>query len=99
MKLPHWQTIRDMHNAARDRRQATRELFALSAKKSALQCIDRSDPGAWADALQYAQFPVVEYDTFERDLDRRLALRRAARQEPNPHKRGWITRAINAGKL
>ena len=33
---------------------------------------------------------------FERELDRRLALRRAARLERNPHKRGWITRGINA---
>lgn len=82
------QAIARMHNAARDRRQAM------------VRCIDTtSDAGAWADALQYAQFPVVEYDTFERDLDRRLAARRAARQESNPHRRGWITRAINAGAV
>ena len=48
MKLPHWRTIRDMHNAARDRR---------------------------------------------------LALRKAARQEANPWKRGHITRKINAGAV
>ena len=85
--MKHWRTIRDMHNAARDRRQAL------------ARCIDHSDPGSWADALQYAQFPVVEYDTFERDLDRRLALRKAARQEANPWKRGHITRKLNAGAV
>ena len=26
MKLPHWRTIRDMHNAARDRRQARKPI-------------------------------------------------------------------------
>lgn len=96
MKLPHWLTkARDMHNAARDRRQMVQRF--LKGRPPRPTCIDRSDPGAWAEALQYAQFPVVEYDTFERDLDRRLAARKAARQESNPHKRGHITRKINAG--
>lgn len=35
----------------------------------------------------------------ERRLDARLALRKAARLEPDPHKRGHITRAINAGAV
>lgn len=70
-------------NAARDRRKA-------------LRCIDtQSDAGSWAEALQYVQFPVREYY----DLDARLALRKAARLEKNPHKRGHITRAINAGAV
>lgn len=35
----------------------------------------------------------------ERKLDARLALRKAARLEPNAHRRGHITRAINAGAV
>ena len=58
--------------------------------------IDQSPPGSWAAILPYCTMITVrEDDSLERDLDRRLALRKAARLERNPHKRGWITRAIN----
>lgn len=35
-----------------------------------------------------------EPDTY--DLDARLAARKAIRNEPNPHKRGHMTRALDA---
>lgn len=58
--------------------------------------IDQSPPGSWAAILPYCTLITVrEDDSLERDLNRRLALRKAARRERNPHKRGWITRAIN----
>lgn len=31
----------------------------------------------------------------ERELSERFALRKAARLEKNPHKRGWLTRKLN----
>lgn len=81
------QAIARRFNAARDRRQAMRKVIDTE-----------SDPGAWAEALRYVQFPVSEYG-FAEQLERRLAARKAARLEPNPHKRGHITRAINAGAV
>lgn len=83
--MEHWLAqARDMHNAARDNRQAM------------MRCVDRSDAGSWAAILPYCtQITVREDDSMERDLDRRLALRKAARLERNPHKRGHLTRAIN----
>lgn len=58
--------------------------------------IDQSPPGSWAAILPYCTLITVrEDDSLERDLNRRLALRKAARQESNPHKRGHLTRAIN----
>lgn len=58
--------------------------------------IDQSPPGSWAAILPYCTLITVrEDDSLERDLDRRLALRKAARRERNPHKRGHLTRAIN----
>ena len=36
------------------------------------------------------------HDTdFERQLDANLAARKAIRNEPDPHKRGWLTRKFN----
>ena len=35
----------------------------------------------------------------DRELDQRLALRKAARLEPDPWKRGHITRRLNAGAV
>lgn len=62
--------------------------------------IDQSPPGSWAAILPYCTLITVrEDDSLERDLNRRLALRKAARLEKNPHKRGHITRAINAGAV
>lgn len=40
--------------------------------------------------------PAPDVAQLERDLAERLAHRKAARLEPNPAKRGWITRGINA---
>lgn len=62
--------------------------------------INQSEPGTWAAILPYCTMITVrEDDSLERDLDRRLALRKAARLERNPHKRGWITRGLNASAV
>lgn len=37
----------------------------------------------------------MQVHTFAAALEARLALRKAARLEPNPAKRGWITRKLN----
>jgi hypothetical protein len=39
--------------------------------------------------------PAPDIAQLDRDLDDRLARRRAARAIPNPHKRGHMTRMIN----
>lgn len=72
-----------------------RRFNAARDRRKASVIDTQSDAGSWAEALQYVQFPVSEYY----DLDARLALRKAARLEKNPHKRGHITRAINAGAV
>jgi len=61
--------------------------------------IDHSPAGSWAEVLPYCtQITVLpDAETFSVKLKRNLALRRAARAEANPHKRGHITRRINRG--
>lgn len=88
---PAWLTAfiaRPRLNAARDRRQA-------------LRCIDTASPiGSWQAVLDSGAHSITvlpDAHSFEAALNRRLALRKAARLEANPHKRGWITRAINGG--
>ena len=84
---PTLKALRDYFNAARDRRKAMR-----------VTCIDTdSAPGSWAFALEHGAHSIRVVSDY--DLDARLALRKAARQETDPHKRGWITRAINAGAV
>ena len=61
-------------------------------------CIDdSSDAGSWAFALEHGAHSIRVVSDIEQRLDARLALRKAARLEPDPWKRGHITRAINAG--
>ena len=56
-----------------------------------------SAPGAWLDALRFpCSYRTILLSPLEA-LDARLALRKAARLEHNPHRRGHITRKINAG--
>lgn len=43
--------------------------------------------------------PPPDVEQIERDLDARLALRKAARAIASPGKRGWATRAINRGAV
>jgi len=88
MNYLNLQAIARRFDAARDRRQAMRKVIDTE-----------SDPGAWAEALRYVQFPVRDHDSLAEQSMRRLALRKAARREKNPHKRGHITRAINAGAV
>jgi hypothetical protein len=66
-------------------------------------CIDtESAPGAWArELVSPCSYRTVLDDRLTqlgRELDARLALRKAARLEPNPHRRGHITRGINGGR-
>ncbi len=80
--------IARMHNAARAKRQAMRKIT----------CIDTdSAPGSWRAVLDGGAHSIRVVSDY--DLDARLALRKAARLEPDPHKRGWLTRAINAGAV
>ena len=91
MNLP---AIARMHNAARDKRQLIQRFFK-SAKPT---CIDYDSPaGSWQAVLDSGAHSIRVVSDY--DLDARLALRKAARQEPDPHKRGWLTRAINAGAV
>lgn len=57
-----------------------------------------SEPGAWAVALPFCQnIAVSDFNPLAYEMDRRLATRRANRKsEPNPHKRGHMTRALDA---
>ena len=83
MNLP---AIARMHNAARDKRQAMRKVT----------CIDTdSAPGSWQAVLDSGAHSIRVVSDY--DLDARLALRKAARLEPNPWKRGHIIRKLNAG--
>jgi hypothetical protein len=88
MKRPLW-LIRDKLNAARDRRQAMMR---------AAKCIDtQSEPGSWAEALRYVQFPVVEYDDWWETRHERRAARRQS-VAVLAAKKGHSTRWANAGK-
>ena len=85
MNLP---AIARCFNAARDRRKAMRKVT----------CIDYGSPaGAWQAVLDSGAHSIRVVSDY--DLDARLALRKAARREKDPHKRGWLTRAINAGAV
>lgn len=41
--------------------------------------------------------PPADLSEIERQLNDRLAKRKAARLEKNPHRRGWIIRKLNGG--
>lgn len=83
---PTLKALRDYFNAARDRRKAKPT------------CIDTdSAPGSWQAVLDSGAHSIRVVSDY--DLDARLALRKAARREKDPHKRGWLTRAINAGAV
>jgi len=58
----------------------------------------QSEPGAWAATLPHCQnIAVSDFDPIAYDLDRNLARRKANRTiEANPHKRGHMTRALDA---
>lgn len=58
--------------------------------------IDQSPPGSWAAILPYCtQITVREDDSMERYYEKRWALRKAVRLEPDPWKRGHLTRELN----
>jgi hypothetical protein len=83
---PTLKALRDYFNAARDRRKA---------KPS---CIDTdSAPGSWQAVLDSGAHSIRVVSDY--DLDARLALRKAARQETDPWKRGHIIRKLNAGAV
>ena len=59
--------------------------------------IDTTSPaGSYALAIAHSpNLRVEEYNPHVTWLERRMAARKAARLEPNPHKRGHITRALD----
>lgn len=63
--------------------------------------IDTDSPsGSYAAILPHCtQITVSVYDADAAWLERRLALRKAARRIACPHKRGWATRAINGSAV
>lgn len=88
--------IARMHNAARTKRQLIQRIF--KSAEPVASCIDTdSAPGSWQAVLDSGAHSIRVVSDY--DLDARLALRKAARLEPDPHKRGWLTRAINAGAV